>query len=201
MKSTVSPTSVRAMAAGAALASCALAAAGSLQHSTLNTAYTITNFTSTYTSFTSNTPTTYVNSPMTAFGTASGTFAAYGYVLPSVIFDTFYVTANNTTAYSSATFGMNFNVTLTRSATFINIGVSGTATTWTLNGNPLASFDVIPAGTYTFVGNGTYNGVSTNSFSYGMVLGAAPPAAGVPLPCAAGLAAVGLAGLRGRRRR
>jgi hypothetical protein len=201
MKPTVSPSSVRAMAAGAALASCALAAASSLQHSTLNTAYTIASFTNTYTSFTSNTPTTYVNSPMTTPGTASGTFLAYSRVLPTAIFDTFYVTVSNSNAYSSATFGMNFNVTLTRSAMFLDVGVSGTATIWTLNGNPLASFDVIPAGTYTFVGNGNYNGVSTNSFSYGMVLGVAPPAAGVPLPGAAGLAAVGLVGLRGRRRR
>ena len=144
----------------------------------------------------------YVNAAMTSTNTGSGNFRAYGTAVPGGHVDWFLGKIYSSSTANQATFVMALIVTLSRSAIFSDYGHSplpGSPLTWTVGGNAVSNGDVIAAGTYTFQGIGSYSGAPITQVEFGAVL--IYPASAVPLPGAAGLAAVGLVGLRGRRRR
>ena len=207
MSSTVRPKSVRAMAAGAALASCSLAAAGVLSpmyHSSLNGVYAIGTIGSESAGvYVGGAPTNYMNAAMSSPNTGSGNFRAYGTAVPGGHVDWFLSTIYSTSTANQANFYLVMLVTLTRSAIFTDYGHSplpGSPMIWTVDGNAVSNGDVIAAGTYMFAGGpGYYSGAPISQVQFGMAL--IYPASAVPLPGAAGFAAVGLVGLRSRRRR
>jgi MYXO-CTERM domain-containing protein len=200
--------SVRALAAGATLASCSLVSAGStLLFSTLEAASGFASLGSTTGNFSYSGPTNSMSVPLTiGAGSGSGFASAYGIGggLPGFDLDVFFTKITTTAAYTSGVSNVSFTVTLGASAAFVDLGVfEGYVASWTLNSASLTNGDAIAAGTHTFVGTFLYDGTGTagiTSYSMGFVLLQSNSSA-VPLPGAAGLAAFGLAGLHRRRRR
>ena len=198
---------VRALATGAALVTCSLASAGGsppLLFSTLDAASGFASLGSTTGSFSYAGPSTTMNVPL-VIGGGSGFGAAelYGVAggLPGYDIDMFTMGIATTSIYTSGVAYVSFTVTLGNSAVFNDLSIfSGYASTWTLNSVGLADGDTISAGTHTFVGTFFYSGTGITSYAVGFVLGQATASA-VPLPGAAGLAAIGLAGMSRRRRR
>lgn len=187
------------LAVGAALLTCSLASAQNLMFSTLNSASGSMTLGSTTGTFNYTGPTSLVSTPFTmpaGSGTGSGNaFHQSGY-------DAFIGEMGTVACFGSGSANLTFVINATSSVQFKGNGVftAMLASTWTANGNAVAVGDVLAAGTYTFVGTGTYSGTPDDLITMGFTLvGAASP--GVPLPGAAGLAAVGLVGLSRRRRR
>jgi hypothetical protein len=193
--------SVRALATGAALVTCSLASAGGpspLLFSTLDAASGFASLGSTTGTFSYTGPSTTMDVPL-AIGAGSGSGAAETYN-SSGLFDRFQISINTTSNYTSGVAGMSFTVTFGNSVQFADLGLfTGFVSDWTLNGSGLAFGDTISAGTHTFVGSFLYSGTG-NTYTVGFVLVQAPASA-VPLPGAAGLAAIGLVGMSRRRRR
>jgi len=200
-------TTTRTLAAGAALVACPLAAATSLSplnYGTISLAATLASLGTAVGDYVGTTSTTYVNAPLVNLANGgSGNFRAYGLTTPGGAVDMFLTDFASPTASGSGSFAMQINITLTRSAYFADYGslpAGGEALVWTLNGNPLASLGLISAGTHQIIGTRAFSGTPVSSVSFGMALVYVSPG-GVPLPGAAGLAAVGLIACRGRRRR
>ena len=200
--------SVRALATGAALVTCSLASAGGpspLLFSTLDAASGFASLGSTTGTFSYAGPSTSMDIPL-AIGGGSGYGAAEAYGvaggLPGFDIDLFIVSIATTATYTSGVaLFLQFTVTLGNSAVFNDLSIfSGYASTWTLNSVGLVDGDTINAGTHTFVGSFLYSGTGITSYAVGFILGQASASA-VPLPGAAGLAAIGLAGMSRRRRR
>lgn len=199
--------SVRALATGAALVTCSLASAGGpppLLFSTLDAASGFASLGSTTGTFTYGGPSTTMNVPLAiGAGSGYGEAEAYGAAggLPGFDIDMFLVGIATTSIYTSGVANVFFTVTLGNSAVFNDLSIfSGYASNWTLNSVGLADGDTISAGTHTFVGSFLYSGTGITSYAIGFILGQATASA-VPLPGAAGLAAIGLAGMSRRRRR
>jgi hypothetical protein len=136
-------------------------------------------------------------------GSGSGAAEAYGVAggLPGFDIDMFIVGIATTATYTSGVASLQFTVTLGNSAVFNDLSFfTGYASTWTLNSVGLVDGDTINAGTHTFVGSFLYSGTGITSYAVGFILAQASASA-VPLPGAAGLAAIGLAGMSRRRRR
>ena len=197
-------TTARTLAAGAALVACPLAAASlsPLNYGTISSMSTVAMIGATTGSYSVPSITTnYMFAYLTGGG--SGSFVAYGFTTPGGAVDSFETNFAVPTPGAVWAFAMSITVTLTRSAYFADYGaLPGGAQVlgWTLNGNPLANLDVILPGTHTFAGSLASIGAPMTSASFGMYL-TYPATGGVPLPGAAGLAAVGLIARRGRRRR
>jgi hypothetical protein len=209
MSALISPRSFRSLAAGAALVSCSLAAAGGLSPSsktTINSASGLAYLGNvTVGGSFSGPPSSYLNHALSPVGNGSGGLIGGNYVsYVGYQVDAFYGFAQNSNnSYTSANFDLLFNLTLSETAVFGDLSVNGRALpmSWRANGSLISTGDVLGPGTYTFIGQGTWNdpSSSTNYITFGMALYYGPSA--VPLPGAAGLAAVGLVGLRGHRRR
>jgi hypothetical protein len=199
--------SVRALATGAALVTCSLASAGGpppLLFSTLDAASGFASLGSTTGTFSYTGPSTTMDVPL-AIGAGSGYGAAEAYGvaggLPGFDIDMFIVSIATTATYTSGVASLQFTVTLGNSAVFNDLSFfTGYASTWTLNSVGLVDGDTINAGTHTFVGSFLYSGTGITSYAVGFILAQASASA-VPLPGAAGLAAIGLAGMSRRRRR
>jgi hypothetical protein len=199
--------SVRALATGAALVTCSLASAGGpspLLFSTLDAASGFASLGSTTGTFSYTGPSTTMDVPL-AIGAGSGYGAAEAYGvaggLPGFDIDMFIVRIATTATYTSGVASLQFTVTLGNSAVFNDLSFfTGYASTWTLNSVGLVDGDTINAGTHTFVGSFLYSGTGITSYAVGFILAQASASA-VPLPGAAGLAAIGLAGMSRRRRR
>jgi hypothetical protein len=199
--------SVRALATGAALVTCSLASAGGpspLLFSTLDAASGFASLGSTTGTFSYTGPSTSMDVPL-AIGAGSGYGAAEAYGvaggLPGFDIDMFIVRIATTATYTSGVASLQFTVTLGNSAVFNDLSFfTGYASTWTLNSVGLVDGDTINAGTHTFVGSFLYSGTGITSYAVGFILAQASASA-VPLPGAAGLAAIGLAGMSRRRRR
>jgi MYXO-CTERM domain-containing protein len=189
-------------AAGAAIMSCSIASASptpNLMFSTVNSASGSMTLGSTTGSFSYTGPTTYMVASFTmppSSGTGScSAFHASGY-------DAFIGEMGTVALSGSGSASLTLVINAASPVEFRGNGIftAMLASNWTANGNAVVVGDVLAAGTYTFVGNGTYSGVPDDLITMGFTLvGASSP--GVPLPGAAGLAAVGLAGLTRRRRR
>jgi hypothetical protein len=199
--------SVRALATGAALVTCSLASAGGpspLLFSTLDAASGFASLGSTTGTFSYTGPSTTMDVPLAiGAGSGSGAAEAYGVAggLPGFDIDMFIVGIATTATYTSGVASLQFTVTLGNSAVFNDLSFfTGYASTWTLNSVGLVDGDTINAGTHTFVGSFLYSGTGITSYAVGFILGQASASA-VPLPGAAGLAAIGLAGMSRRRRR
>jgi hypothetical protein len=199
--------SVRALATGAALVTCSLASAGGpspLLFSTLDAASGFASLGSTTGTFSYTGPSTTMDVPLAiGAGSGSGAAEAYGVAggLPGFDIDMFIVLIATTATYTSGVASLQFTVTLGNSAVFNDLSFfTGYASTWTLNSVGLVDGDTINAGTHTFVGSFLYSGTGITSYAVGFILGQATASA-VPLPGAAGLAAIGLAGMSRRRRR
>jgi hypothetical protein len=199
--------SVRALATGAALVTCSLASAGGpppLLFSTLDAASGFASLGSTTGTFSYTGPSTTMDVPLAiGAGSGSGAAEAYGVAggLPGFDIDMFIVGIATTATYTSGVASLQFTVTLGNSAVFNDLSFfTGYASTWTLNSVGLVDGDTINAGTHTFVGSFLYSGTGITSYAVGFILGQATASA-VPLPGAAGLAAIGLAGMSRRRRR
>jgi hypothetical protein len=198
---------VRALATGAALVTCSLASAGGpspLLFSTLDAASGFASLGSTTGTFSYTGPSTTMDVPLAiGAGSGSGAAEAYGVAggLPGFDIDMFIVSIATTATYTSGVASLQFTVTLGNSAVFNDLSFfTGYASTWTLNSVGLVDGDTINAGTHTFVGSFLYSGTGITSYAVGFILGQATASA-VPLPGAAGLAAIGLAGMSRRRRR
>lgn len=199
--------SVRALATGAALVTCSLASAGGpppLLFSTLDAASGFASLGSTTGTFSYTGPSTTMDVPLAiGAGSGSGAAEAYGVAggLPGFDIDMFIVGIATTATYTSGVASLQFTVTLGNSAVFNDLSFfTGYASTWTLNSVGLVDGDTINAGTHTFVGSFLYSGTGITSYAVGFILAQASASA-VPLPGAAGLAAIGLAGMSRRRRR
>jgi hypothetical protein len=201
-------TTTRTLAAGAALVACPLAAAGPpspLNYGTISSASTAAAIGTASGDYSGTTATSFVNTPLGNLqGGGSGSFIAYGFTTPGGKVDMFRTAFTSPTGSGTWAFTMSITVTLTRSAYFADYGalpVGGQPLPWFLNGNPLANNAVISAGTHTFTGQAISPfGAPITTAEFGMAL-VYPSTGGVPLPGAAGLAAVGLIACRGRRRR
>ena len=199
---------VRALATGAALVTCSLASAGgplpALLFSSLDAASGFASLGSTTGTFSYTGPSTTMEVPLAiGAGSGSGVAGAGGVAggFAGYDLDMFVVSIVTTSSYTSGVASMSFTVTLGNSAVFNDLSFySGYASTWTLNSVGLADGDTISAGTHTFVGSFLYSGTGITSYAIGFILGQATASAG-PLPGAAGLAAIGLAGMSRRRRR
>ena len=208
MSALISPRSFRSLAAGAALASCSLAAAGGPTPSSKTTINTAGGYASlgavTAAGTFSGPPSSSLDQALSPVGNAAGGLIGGNYVtIPGNQVDFFYGYLHNFNgSYTSATFDLTFNLTLSETAAFADLSVNGFALpmAWTANGNLISTGDILAAGTYTFIGSGTWSdpGSTRNYITFGMALSYG---SAVPLPGAVGLAAVGLVGLGGRRRR
>ena len=199
--------SVRALSAGAALVACSLASAGgpsTLLFSTIDSAGGFASLGSTTGTFSYTGPANSLGVNLAiGSGSGSGTAQAYGVAggLPGLDIDMFFVGIGTTSIYTSGVANVSFTVTTVGSSLFSDLSLfSGYAASWTVNGLGVADGDTIAAGTHTFVGSFIYGGTGITSYAIGFILGQSNSSA-VPLPGAAGLAAVGLAGLSRRRRR
>lgn len=137
----------------------------------------------------------YLNSTGTAAGTVTVKWdPVYGS-------DYFSATLNGT-ASSTGYLSVVFSVTLSSAVVWHNaagLGVMAGGTWAVAGGNPLSEGDVLAACSYSFEGTINHSGTPTGFLDVAFYLTAAP--SGVPLPGAAGLAAIGLVGLSRRRRR
>ncbi len=113
-------------------------------------------------------------------------------------FDTFYAYASRTAAYSGGTMSGTATINLLTTVSIGGLITSNSSFTWQIDSVTVSVGDVFTAGTYTLSWNGTQGGTTTN-FA-GSIFFAGPPGA-IPLPPAAALAAISLAGLGRRRRR
>ena len=202
-----SRTTARTLAAGAALVACPLAAASlsPLNYGTISSMSTTAMIGAASGSYSVSSATTnYVFAYLGISGAGgSGSFIAYGFTTGGGAVDSFKTSFAAPTPAGVRAFAMSITITLTRSAYFADYGaLPGGAQVlgWTLNGNPLANNAVISAGTHTFSGVHASSGAPITTAQFGMFL-VYPSTGGVPLPGAAGLAAVGLIACRGRRRR
>ena len=198
---------VRLLSLGAALVTCSLASAGAnppLLLSTLDSASGFASLGSTTGTFSYSGPANSMNVSLSvSAGSGFGSAKAYGVAggLPGYDIDFFSTLMATTSIYTSGIANVAFTVTLGNSATFWDAGVFGLyVANWTLGSTTLSNGDTIAAGTHQFIGNFLYSGTGITSYGIGFILGQASASA-IPLPGAAGLAAVGLVGLGGRRRR
>jgi hypothetical protein len=206
--------SIAQLAAGAALCTTSLAAAGSnpLAYATVNSwSVSVTlNGTDTGTGA-SSTSTTNLQTLLTGLSGFVGSALAFNYgIQGGNTYDSFglkALAANPSTTITSSSAVMTFSVTFTRAATFYDLAAfappgGAPNTSWTANSNALSNGDVLTAGTYTFSGSGSWSGAPLSQAGYGFFLSySTGGGGGVPLPGAAGLAACGLVGLSRRRRR
>ena len=196
-------TTARTLAAGAALVACPLAAASisPLFYGTITSMSTTASIGTASGSYSTKGATTYVNAPLGGLsGGGNGSFTAFGYTTFGGAVDLFQTSFVAPTPDGTWAFTMSITITLTRSAYFADLAASpGDGLNWSLNSNPLANNAVISAGTHTFYGADAFGAAKTSAV-FGMFL-LYPSTGGVPLPGAAGLAAVGLIACRGRRRR
>lgn len=196
--------SVRALSAGAALVTCSLASAQALISSTIDSASGFLSLGSTTGTFSYTGPAAAMSVALSiGAGSGSGSAVAYGFPagLPGFDVDVFTAAINTSSSYTSGVSSVSFTVTLSRAVYFLDLGVlTSFPGSWTLNSVPLTDGDIISAGQHTIVGSMIYGGPSISAYTFGFGL-ATPASSGVPLPGAAGLAAVGLAGLSRRRRR
>ena len=199
--------SVRGLAAGAALVSCSLASAGwiPLMFSTLIETNGFISLGSTNGTFGYVGPSNSMNVSLTIGAGSGGGSAtagnAGGYFLLGFT-DVFAASIQTTPAsYTSGVAGVTFVVTIATSVYWNDYGiVSGIASSWTANGVGLTNGALLGPGNYTFAGGCIYSGAALQNYTMGFLLSGASAAA-VPLPGAAGLATVALAGVARRRRR
>lgn len=199
--------SVRGLAAGAALVSCSLASASNppLMFSTLNSANGFISLGSTNGTFSYVGPSNGMNVSLTIGAGSGGGSATAGndgaYFFPGYT-DVFAASIQTIPAsYTSGVAGVTFVVAVATAVSWNDYGiVSGIASSWTANSVGLTNGDLLGPGVYTFTGSCIYSGAALQNYTMGFFLSGASAAA-VPLPGAAGLAAVGLAGAARRRRR
>lgn len=195
---------VRHLSRGATLAACTLAstaahAVSTMQFTSLDAASGFVSLGSQTYSFNVSSPTSYLSNYQ-ALTAGTGHLLAQHYLADGQDFVSTGVEANS--AYTSGVGVGSFTLTFSSSVRFFDLGASyygDTATAWTVNSAIVTDGDVFLAGTYTFSFSFLYSGAATND--YVVCAGFEQVAAAVPLPGAAGLAAVGLvAGGRRRRR-
>ena len=201
---------VRSLSAGAALAAASLASAGGpapLVLSTVNAATAIINLGSTTGTLSLTGPSSFTIAPIPiSAGSGNGMFAAVNYgtsLTPGYTLDYFASGITTTNSYTAGVWTMTLDLTVNRSVIFSDLSFLGSAislASWTVDSVAVADGDVIAAGNHIFTGTFIYAGPSTAGIGSGFGL-LSPAAGGVPLPGAAGLAAIGLAGMARRRRR
>jgi hypothetical protein len=187
------------MLAACALASTSTHAVSSMQFTSLDAASGFVSLGSQTYSFSISTPTSYLSNYQTLTA-GTGHLLAQHYLADGQDFVSTGVEA--TSAYTSGIGVGSFTLTFATAVRFFDLGASyygDTATAWTVNSASVTDGDVFLAGTYTFSFSFLYSGSATNE--YVVSAGFEQVTAAVPLPGAAGLAAVGLvAGGRRRRR-
>jgi hypothetical protein len=202
MATTNPSRSLSAMAAGAALLSCSFASAQNLLYSTLDSCSATATLGATTGTGSVTGPTTYAwNSLNITSGTGYGHLGCWNGVYSGTSYDLFGSNISVYTPSGVASFTQSFTITLNKALKWeLGSFNAGWSVAWTIDGNPVADGDLIAAGQRVLAGTATYSGTAVSSlyFTSGFYL---PPGGGVPLPGAASLAAVGLVGLRGRRRR
>jgi hypothetical protein len=188
----------QAIAAGSALLACSLA---SLAHGQSALFSSLSGFSQSATlgpgtvtdTGTFGTPVDTLFSTATNDGTAS--FLAF---YSTGVYDTFYLTAYRSDPFNGGFMTGFATINLLATASIGGLIDTDASFTWQIDSVTVNVGDVFTAGTYTLSWSGTQVG-TTASFA-GQIFFAGPAAA-IPLPSAAGLAAIGLAGLGRRRRR
>lgn len=197
--------SIRALSAGAALVTCSLASASitPLNFSTVDSATGILNLGSTTGTFSYTGPANSMQVYLSVgAGSGAGAAAASGYnVIPGIHMDLFVAGLNTTsTSYTAGVFSVTFVLTLNQAAYFSDMSAyTSSVANWQMDSVAVTNGQLIGIGQHVFTGTLIYSGAPTQTI--GSMFGLYNPAAAVPLPGAAGLAAVGLAGLSRRRRR
>lgn len=191
---------VRALSAGAALATASLASAGvspPLVFSSINAATAILNLGSTTGTLSFTGPATVLSTTLTiAAGSGYGSANADHYAG----MDVFGASLTTFSSYTAGLWTVTFDLNVNRTVSFSDLESFGSpVANWTVDSVAVANGDLISAGTHVFTGTFIYSGPPIALLQSGFGLVGASSA--VPLPGAAGLAAVGLAGLSRRRRR
>lgn len=210
------PLDRRGLALGATLAACALASteasAQNMYFSSMSNLSSSASASAGSVNFTyaNAGPTSYISQydsntwgPGPAYATARFRLFAYGYLSGTQQQDWIVLLLSNDTASNFSSTG-SFTMSFATDVDWFDNYVAEAWSNWTVDGNALADGQRISAGTHSFTWS--LNNVIGTSVGGGSTAGVGgyfvqAPASGVPLPGAAGLAAVALAGSVRRRRR
>lgn len=196
--------SVLSLSTGAALAACPLAAAAlpPLNFGTLDSANGVINLGSTTGTFSYTGPSSSMAVNLNvAAGSGTGIAIACAYNVPGYTLDYFAAGLSTSNAYTAGVWTVTFVLTLNQAVYFTDLSLVGATATanWLMDSAAISNGDLVSIGQHTFSGTFIYGGGPQNSLAMGF--GLYLPTAAVPLPGAAGLAAIGLVGMSRRRRR